>query len=120
MVGLTANDVHIGGRRAHILRRHVPSTQTLDVSADDYVAACRLHVDLHDMKSATRLQFSKAGRIVLRAAGWVAVTMVLGLMLSILTGRPLTASTSTVPSLPGGDHSRKTGPWVYQPVSYRV
>ena len=72
------------------------------------------------MKSATRLQFSKAGRIVVRATGWVAVTMVVGLMLSMLTGRPLAASTSTVPASPGGDHPRKTGPWVYQPVSYRV
>ena len=56
----------------------------------------------------------------MRAAGWVAVTMVLGLMLSMLTGRPLATSTSRVPSSPGGDHPRKTGPWVYQPVSYRV
>jgi hypothetical protein len=72
------------------------------------------------MKSATRLQFSKAGKIVLRAAGWVAVTMVLGLMLSMLIGRPLATSTSTVPSSPGGDHPKKTGPWVYKPVSYRV
>jgi hypothetical protein len=86
---------------------------------DDFGAARRLHsLDL-DMKSATRLQFSRAGKILLRAAGWAAVTMVLGLMLSLLTGRPLAASTSTVPSSPG-DHIRKTGPWIYQPVSYRV
>jgi len=56
----------------------------------------------------------------MRTAGWLAVTMVLGLMLSMLIGRSLTTSTSTVPSSPGGDHPRKTGPWIYQPVSYRV
>ena len=56
----------------------------------------------------------------MRAAGWVAVTIVLGLILSMLTGRPLATSTSRVPLSPGGDHPKKTGPWVYQPVSYRV
>ena len=56
----------------------------------------------------------------MRAAGWVGVTMVLGLMLSMLIGFPLGTSTSTVPSSPAGDRGKKTGPWIYQPVSYRV
>jgi hypothetical protein len=71
---------------------------------DDFGAARRLHpLDL-DMKSATRLQFSRAGKILLRAAGWAAVTMVLGLMLSLLTGRPLAASTSTCPLIAWRSH----------------
>jgi hypothetical protein len=73
------------------------------------------------MKTGTRLQFSPYWTQVARAAGWVAVTMTLGLILVMLFGRPSTASTSSEPTSPGGHQIKsKTGPWVYRSASTPV
>lgn len=72
------------------------------------------------MKTESRLQFSRFGRGLARATAWVAVTMALGLILVIMFGSPLAAST-TESTLPGKhDIKEKTGPWVYRNISIHV
>jgi hypothetical protein len=73
------------------------------------------------MKTAIGLQFSTHAMRLVRAAGWVGVTMAFGLILVMLFGGQKTASTSREPVAPGGQHfKQKTGPWVYVSVSTRV
>jgi hypothetical protein len=72
------------------------------------------------MKSATGLRFSAFARVIARVAGWAAVTMTLALILAILAGRPLVASTPAKPASPEKHHNNLTGPWIYQPVSFRA
>ena len=69
------------------------------------------------MKSEIGSQFSLVARHVARVAAWVATVVALGLILVIVFGRPLAASTNTAP---GTDQIKKTGPWVYLPVHTRV
>ena len=72
------------------------------------------------MKTDIGLQFSLVVRRVARAAGWVAVTMALGLILDIVCGRPVAALTPSEVTSPGTDHTKKTGPWIYMPDLTRV
>jgi hypothetical protein len=72
------------------------------------------------MKIATRLQFSTLRKAVARATGWALVTMAVGLILVILFGSPLAASSPSSYDLPGSSPKTKTGPWGSRPVSVRV
>jgi hypothetical protein len=73
------------------------------------------------MKSAIGLQFSTYAMPIVRAAGWVGVTMAFALILVLLFGGQKTASTSREPHAPGGQHfKQKSGPWVYVSVYTRV
>jgi len=73
------------------------------------------------MKTGIDLQFLTYTKMVARAAGWVAVTMTLGLILVMLFGRPSTTSTSSEPTSPGGHQIKsKTGPWIYRSTSTPV
>ena len=55
-------------------------------------------------------------KCVARAAAWAVVTMTVGLILVILFGSPLSASSASPNDLPGASHKKETGPWVYPPV----
>jgi len=68
------------------------------------------------MKTETRLQFSAVMKATGRAAAWALVTMMVGLILVILFGSPLAASSPSSNDLPGSSHKKETGPWVYPPV----
>lgn len=57
---------------------------------------------------------------VARATAWAVVTMTVGLILVILFGSPLAASSSSPNDLPGSSHKKETGPWVYPPVMVGV
>lgn len=73
------------------------------------------------MKTATGLQISTLMKAVTRAGAWALVTMMVGLILVILFGSPLAASSSASPNdLPGSSPKVKPGPWGYRPVSVRV
>jgi len=66
------------------------------------------------MKSGIGLQFSILGQQLARGAAWLAVTMTLGLILVVLFGRPLAASTPPERTSPDEQHfKQKDGPWVY-------
>jgi len=68
------------------------------------------------MKTATRLQISGLLKGIARAAAWAVVTVTIGLILVILFGSPLAASSPSSNDLPGSSHKKETGPWVYPPV----
>jgi hypothetical protein len=73
------------------------------------------------MKSGIGLQFSILGKQLARAAAWLAVTMTLGLILAVLFGPPLAASTPIERPSPGEQHfKQKDGPWVYSIYSTPV
>ena len=72
------------------------------------------------MKTATRLQFSGLIKGFARATAWAVVTMTVGLILVILFGSPLAASSASPNDLPGSSHKKETGPWVYPPVMVGV
>jgi hypothetical protein len=73
------------------------------------------------MKSDIGLQFSILGKQLVRAAAWLAVTMALGMILVLLFGRPVAASTPTEPTSPRQQHfKQKGGPWGYKIFSTRV
>jgi hypothetical protein len=73
------------------------------------------------MKSATRLQFPSLIKGVARAGAWAVLTLMVGLIMVILFGSPLAASSSPSSNdLPGSGRSYKTGPWVYPPVQVGV
>ena len=58
---------------------------------------------------------------VARAGGWALLTLMVGLIVVILFGSPLSASSSPSSNdLPGRSPSYKTGPWEYPPVRVRV
>jgi hypothetical protein len=73
-----------------------------------------------EMKTETRLQFSTVMRAAARAAAWGMVTMMVGLILVILFGSPLAASSPASYDLPGSSPTIKPGPWGVRPVSVRV
>jgi hypothetical protein len=83
-------------------------------------AARRLQLKYGVMKTATRLQFSALMKGIGRAAAWTALTMTIGLILVILFGSPLAASSPTPNDRPTSSDKRKAGPWVYPPVTVRV
>ena len=72
------------------------------------------------MKSEIGLQFSTVVRGIVRTAGWVALTVAVGLILVIACGSPLAAFAPAAVTAPGTDHVKKTGPWVYMPIDTRV
>jgi Na+/glutamate symporter len=72
------------------------------------------------MKIATRLQLSTLMKAIARATGWAMVTMTVGLILVILFGSPLAASSPSSNDLPGSSYKNKTGPWGSRPVAVRV
>jgi hypothetical protein len=73
------------------------------------------------MKTEIGLQFLNFGRRVARAAAWVAVTMALGMILAIMVGRPVAASTPFDATSSDGHHSKwKTAPLGYKNPSIRV
>jgi hypothetical protein len=72
------------------------------------------------MKTATRLQISALTRGFARAAAWAVLTMTIGLILVILFGSPLAASSPSSYDLPESSPKTKTGPWGSRPVSVRV
>jgi hypothetical protein len=88
-------------------------------STDDYSGAL-LAKKMREMKTATRLQFSSFTTAIARASGWALVTMAVGLMLVILFGSPLAASSPSSYDLPGSSPKVKPGPWGYRPISVRV
>ena len=53
---------------------------------------------------------------IARAAAWAVVTITIGLILVVLFGSPLAASSPSSNDLPGSSHKKETGPWVYPPV----
>ena len=74
-----------------------------------------------EMKSEIGLQFLIFGRRVARAAAWVAVTMALGMILALMFGRPVAASTPFEATSPGGHHGNwKSAPLGYKNPSVRV
>jgi hypothetical protein len=73
------------------------------------------------MKTEIGLQFSTLGKRVARAAAWVVLTMALGMILAIMVGRPVAASTPFEATSPDGHHSKwKTAPLGYKNPSIRV
>jgi hypothetical protein len=74
------------------------------------------------MKTATRLQFPSLMKGVARAGAWAVLTLMVGLIVVILFGSPLSAfSSPSSNDLPGSSpSSHKTGPWVYPPVQVGV
>ena len=74
------------------------------------------------MKTATRLQFPSLVKGIARAGAWAVLTLMVGLIVVILFGSPLAASSPSSNDLPGSSetHKTKTGPWVYPPVEVGV
>jgi hypothetical protein len=79
-----------------------------------------LQLEYGVMKTATRLQFSALMKGFARAAAWAVVTVTVGVILVILFGSPLSASSSSPDDLPGSSQKKETGPWVYPPVMVSV
>jgi hypothetical protein len=88
-------------------------------STDEYSGAA-LATRITEMKTETRLQFSAVMKATGRAAAWALVTMMVGLILVILFGSPLAASSPTSYDLPGSSPTPKPGPWGIRPVIVRV
>ena len=60
-------------------------------------------------------------RAMARGGAWLLLTMTVGLILVILFGSPLAASSSNSPNdLPGTSYEKKPGPWGITPVRVRV
>jgi hypothetical protein len=73
------------------------------------------------MKTAIRLQFPRLMKGVARAGAWAMLALMVGLIVVILFGSPLSAfSSPSSNDLPRSSPSYKTGPWVYPPVRVRV
>jgi hypothetical protein len=111
------------GHAPHAAAFEIGNSLTLSAlhsaSTDDSRGA-PLAAGIAEMKTATRLQFSGLTKAIARATGWALVTMAVGLMLVILFGSPLAASSPSSNDLPGTSHKTKSGPWGSRPVSVRV
>ena len=82
-----------------------------------------MHLKYGVMKTATRLQFPSLVKGIARVGAWAVLTLMVGLIVVILFGSPLAASSSPSSNdRPGSSetHKSKTGPWVYPPVEVGV